>query len=350
MSLSPVGNSMGVKNRGVAIAGSVVSRQASRNSSRDLPVSGQVIQSSLWALVLSAMVAVGASSCSKASGPNPPSSPHTRSANDIAKDFQVDLGPNQSLELVWVPGGTFRMGSPTSEKRRFPCESPVHDVTVDGFWMGKYEVTNGQYRCYKPDHSSGQYKGMSLDGDRQPVVDLSWDDARGFCEWASDEVQSKGIAFRLPTEAEWEYACRAMTTTVYYWGDSERDMAQYENIADLSVKTTYPGLEIDPKSDGYAVTAPVGSFKPNAFGLYDMLGNASECCSDWYGEDYYKTSPAISPPGPASGDARVLRGGSWGSTLRTCRAAYRGDLDPTPRHITNGLRVVCVSTAPIVVH
>ena len=130
-----------------------------------------------------------------------------------------------------------------------------------------------------------------------------------FCQWLS---RKEGKTYRLPTEAEWEYACRAGTTTRYYSGDDPETLAKVGNVADATAKAKFPGWQFTIKaSDGYVFTSPVGSFRPNAFGLYDMHGNACQWCADWYGEEYYAASPVDDPTGPDSGDVRVLRGGSW---------------------------------------
>ena len=124
--------------------------------------------------------------------------------------------------------------------------------------------------------------------------------------------QKEGKTYRLPTEAEWEYACRAGTTTRYYSGDDPETLAKVANIADATFKATFPNAKYTIKaSDGYVFTSPVGSFKPNAYGLYDMHGNTWQWCADWYGAEYYAASPADDPTGPDSGNVRVLRGGSW---------------------------------------
>ena len=141
------------------------------------------------------------------------------------------------------------------------------------------------------------------------MVNVSWNDAVAFCKWLS---RKEGKTYRLPTEAEWEYACRAGTTTRYYSGDDPETLAKVGNVADAAVKAKFPDWKFTIKAnDGYVFTAPVGKFKPNAFGLYDMHGNAWQWCADWYGPEYYAKSLADDPTGPASGNGRVLRGGSW---------------------------------------
>ena len=141
------------------------------------------------------------------------------------------------------------------------------------------------------------------------MVNVSWNDAVAFCKWLS---RKEGKTYRLPTEAEWEYACRAGTTTRYYSGDDPETLAKVGNVADAALKAKFPDWKYTIKAnDGYVFTAPVGKFKPNAFGLYDMHGNAWQWCTDWYGAEYYARSPIDDPTGPDSGAVRVLRGGSW---------------------------------------
>jgi formylglycine-generating enzyme required for sulfatase activity len=169
------------------------------------------------------------------------------------------------------------------------------------------------------------------------VVDVSWNDAVAFCQWLSKK-ESK--TYRLPTEAEWEYACRAGTTTRYYSGDDPETLAKAANVTDATAKVKFPDWKYTIKSsDGYVFTAPVGKFKPNAFGLHDMHGNAWQWCADWYGAEYYAASPADDPNGPDSGDGRVLRGGSWYYRPSSTRSASRFGITPVNRGFLMGFRV-----------
>ena len=153
------------------------------------------------------------------------------------------------------------------------------------------------------------------------MVNVSWNDAVAFCKWLS---RKEGKNYRLPTEAEWEYACRAGTTTRYYSGDDPETLAKVANVGDATAKAKYPTWKWTIKaSDGYVFTAPVGQFKPNAFGLYDMHGNAWEWCSDWYYVGYYRNSPVDDPPVANTLDLRVLRGGSFGEWPGGSRSANR---------------------------
>lgn len=231
------------------------------------------------------------------------------------------------MEFVWLKGGCFQMGSPMSERNRDMDEGPVHQVCVNGYYIGKYEVTNGQYRRKMVAHDSGEYNGQSLNGDRQPVLNISWNDAAAYARWLS---QQTGMSFRLPTEAEWEYAARGGTSTAMPWGNNPDAACAFANVFDLTSKriNTAMTLRHHNCNDGFAVTAPVGSLQANSFGLHDMLGNAWECSGDWYRPDYYSYSPGQDPKGPGAGNTRVLRGGSWSNEPGRVRVANRGNIAP----------------------
>jgi formylglycine-generating enzyme required for sulfatase activity len=226
----------------------------------------------------------------------------------------VDLGGGVKMELVWVPAGSFQMGSPSSESGRSDDEGPVHAVELDGFWMGKYEVTQEQYEAVMGKNPS------NFKGTKNPVEMVSWKDAREFCRKASEKT-GKGI--RLPTEAEWEYACRAGTTTRFCFGDSDNGLDEYAWYTANSGSKTHP----------------VGEKKPNEWGLYDMHGNVWEWCGDWYA-DKYGAGAAKNPAGASSGSYRVFRGGSWRSPAGNCRSANRSGIVPDGRIFNLGLRAV----------
>jgi sulfatase modifying factor 1 len=266
------------------------------------------------------------------------------------------------MKLVLVPPGKFMMGSPESEKDRSKDEGPQHEVTLSKpFYMGVYEVTKGQFAQFVSDsgHKTDAEKGgkaWGWDGtnfaeiagyswrktgfeqtEDHPVVNVSWDDAVEFCKWLSKKT---GKTVSLPTEARWEYACRAGTTTAYPWGDDPDDGKGWCNAADQTAKKTFgASWTYFSWDDGYAFTSPAGKFKANAFGLYDMIGNAWEWCADWYA-DSYADANKTDPTGAPSGAYRVLRGGSWGYDPRGCRSAYRDGFDPVLRGIRLGFRVV----------
>jgi len=211
---------------------------------------------------------------------------------------------------------------------------------VSGFSIGKYEVTNAQYRRFKPSHNSGDYNGKSLNGDNQPVVNVSWNDAVEYAQWLS---RQSGKAYRLPIEAEWEYAARGGSSARNYWGNRKDDACGHANVADQWAKFIWSDGAIHNCDDGHAVTAPVGRYRPNAFGLYDMMGNVWEWCSDWYDENYYGVSPKDNPQGPSSGSSRVNRGGSWYSEPWYVRSADRVRFGPSVRGNDLGFRLVLPS-------
>ena len=299
------------------------------------------------------------------------------------KKLAVDLGSGVKMKLVLVPAGEFKMGSGESAEATaaffnktygedhvnadfFKDEHPQHGVRITKpFYLGTYHVTRGQFRqfvadtAYKTDAEKGERPGaFGWDPDKKafgfnakyswrnagfeqtdehPVVNVSWNDAVAFCKWLS---KKEGNTYRLPTEAEWEYACRAGTTTRYYSGDDPETLAKVGNVADATAKAKFPDWKYTIKaSDGYVFTSPVGSFQPNAFGLYDMHGNAWQWCADWYGAEYYAKSSADDPTGPDTGDVRVLRGGSWYDWPIIARSANRDRSTPVYRYYITGFRV-----------
>lgn len=248
--------------------------------------------------------------------------------------------PVTGMEFVWVPQGCFEMGSPSGEQGRYSDEGPVHEVCVDGFWMGKYEVTNKEYRNFKSSHNSKEYEGKSLNAHNQPVVYVSWDDAKAFAKWLTRQNNGK-YKFRLPTEAEWEYAARAGTQTARFWGDDPDDACRYANVHDLTSKRinkfNWKNHNCD---DGYTVTAPVGSFQLNGFGLYDMIGNVWEWCEDIYSKNAYSNHSRNNPKNTRGGSLRVLRGGSWFISAGYCRSANRRYFAPGYRYGYLGFRLL----------
>ena len=236
------------------------------------------------------------------------------------------------MELHWVEGGCFIMGSPANERDRGGDESS-HQVCVKGFWIGNTEVTNSQYRRFKPSHDSGSFQGRPLNGDQQPAVQVDWGDAMAFAEWLSWEAGT-GQRFRLPTEAEWEYAARAGAATRYHWGNDIDP--RYANFSDRNDPT---GASIGTLDDGQAVTAPVGTYLPNVLGLHDMAGNVWEwTCSD-YDPTYSGSEQRCSNQRPSEG-LRVVRGGSWNNGAGDVRSAKRMPRKPGYRDATTGFRVI----------
>ena len=237
------------------------------------------------------------------------------------------------MKLVYIKPGSFMMGPPTGETNRNDDGGPQHRVTITkGFYMGAYEVTQEQYEKVMGANPSRRKKGS-----KYPVDCVTWIEAAEFCRKLLEREDKR---YRLPTEAEWEYACRAGSTTRFSFGDSYSDLHRHGNHADRR-----SGLPLSDKQhdDGYRSTAPVGSLRTNVWGLYDMHGNVSEWCQDWYAKDYYGRSPETDPQGPDSGDSRVLRGGSWRDNPAFCRSADRTAASPTLRTNSIGFRVVLVS-------
>jgi formylglycine-generating enzyme required for sulfatase activity len=246
-------------------------------------------------------------------------------------------------------------------------EKPVHKVTISKpFYLGKHEVTVEQFRQFveATGYATDAEKGTGFQGafgwnrdtmefkmnekyswrrtgfaqsDAHPVVNVSWNDAMEFCKWLSSK---EGKTHRLPTEAEWEYACRAGTTTRYLHGNDSEGSEKVGNVADAAFEAQFPELKgVIKASDGYAYTSPAGSFSPNPFGLCDMHGNVWEWCADWYDAEYYAKSPTNNPGGPATGEERVYRGGGWFNCTRGCRSATRSGSQPENRNLTLGFRV-----------
>jgi formylglycine-generating enzyme required for sulfatase activity len=254
------------------------------------------------------------------------------------------------IRLKRIPAGTFRMGSPGGEGD--DTEHPQHRVQITRpFYLGVHEVTQGQYQAVT-DRNPSYYKGSA----NLPVETVSWLDAVKFCNTLSEREGLRlfyqidgdnvrvpdwsGTGYRLPTEAEWEYACRAGATTRYSFGDDPEGLVAAGNIADGTAKAKHPDLTwAIAARDGYSDTAPVGQFRPNAFGLYDMHGNVWEWCWDWFGVDYYQQSPTVDPRGPREDKTRVVRGGSWSDAPRNARSAHRAWINPEQRDNYLGFRV-----------
>nr|WP_299069411.1 formylglycine-generating enzyme family protein [uncultured Allomuricauda sp.] len=226
------------------------------------------------------------------------------------------------VEWVSIPAGTFIMGSAPCEVGR-NLEETQHQVTVSAFKMSKYEVTYKQYDAYC--EATGREKVGDKDWGRgnRPVIFVSWQDATDFAEW---------MGCRLPTEAEWEYACRANTLTPFHTGNNLTT-----SQANFNGEYPYNGNE---KGEYRGQTTPVGLFAPNAFGLHDMHGNVWEYCSDWYAP--YSHEAQTDPKGPKTGEKHPIRGGSFGhyNTAARSRSAYRISVTPDERHDTVGIRLV----------
>ena len=252
-------------------------------------------------------------------------------------------------EMAYIPPGTFMMGSPLSEAERRSDETE-HQVTLTrGFWMGKYEVTQGEYldvlgsnpsyfRNGRAPFSPGN-GGAVTNELRHPVESVSWFDATNYCgKLTAREVGAgripAGWGYRLPTEAEWEYACRGGTTAAFHYG-----VALREGMANFNIRYEYDSTvgTITTSKKPLGRTSDVGSYASNAYGLYDMHGNVWEWCQDWYGP---YPGIATDPVGPNIGSYHVFRGGSWGYGGRYCRSAFRYDYYPDGGSIIIGFRVV----------
>ena len=228
-------------------------------------------------------------------------------------DLPINATP---FKMVYIPAGEFTMGSPDNEKDRSAIEGPQHRVTITPpFYMGMYEVTQAQWQAVMGSNPSS-FKGGNL-----PVESVSWNDCQEFIKKLN--TLGQGI-FRLPTEAEWEYACRAGTVTRFYWGD-DNDYSQIGQYAWYS-------------SNSGSQTHEVGKKLPNAWGLFDMSGNVWEWCQDWYSD--YTSDRQTDPQGPSTGSYKVFRGGSWGNDPGYCSSAHRNSNNPDYRGNSVGFRVV----------
>jgi formylglycine-generating enzyme required for sulfatase activity len=255
------------------------------------------------AILLILLIAVGCDDSSK-------SGETTEQATEAPSEQPVESNTKSpDMTFKEIPAGTFLMGSPETEKHRFSRETQ-HKVTITKpFYMQTTEVTQGQWKAVMGTNPWKDEYGAK-EGVNYPATCVSWNDAVAYCKKLSEK---EGKTYRLPTEAEWEYACRAGTETRWSFGDDEKVLGDY---------AWYEGNAMDI---GERYAHQVGLKKPNAFGLYDMHGNVFEWCHDFYEKDYYKQSPEKDPTGPASNSdsSRVFRGGSWSDNTRFSRSAFR---------------------------
>ncbi len=306
------------------------------------------------------------------------------------------LDNSLGMRFVRVPAGAFQMGNARSLERMqqlFPeyaesrltelsDEMPVHTVWITkDFWLGQHEVTVGQFRRfleqsgYVPESVRDGTGGYGFDpaydpakterkdafvgrdpkyswsytgfpqGDDHPVLNVTWNDAVAMAAWLSDK---EGRRYRLPTEAEWEYSCNAGQSTLFPVGNDPLALDLTANVFDAGSAKLWPqwSAYARPGNDGFPFTAPVGSFEPNSFGLYDMAGNAWEWTADWYDENYYTNSPLENPQGPASGTVKVRRGGSWHTWPLYARCNFRNVNSPDTRYVLQGMRLLLESAEP----
>ena len=224
-----------------------------------------------------------------------------------------EIANSIGMRLRLIPAGEFMMGAVPDDREAESSEKPQHRVEITKpFYLGVCEVTQEEWQRVMENRPS------SFQGSTRPVESVSWEDAVAFCEVLST---TEGVTYRLPTEAEWEYACRSATTTRYYWGgDMDDDFAWH-----------------DENSGGE--THPTAQKQPNAWGMHDMSGNVWEWCGDWFDENYYRQSPAQDPEGPAAGMSRVVRGGSWYNYPKNLRSSSRFGFRPDKGNYYIGFRV-----------
>jgi formylglycine-generating enzyme required for sulfatase activity len=243
---------------------------------------------------------------------------------ELLKVVTTDLG----LKLVLIPAGTFLMGSPENEIGRRQNEGPQHEVAITRpFYLSAHPVTQGQFEQVIGRNPS-KHNAETGGSPDHPVEYVTWEEAVEFCRRISEGER----VYRLPTEAEWEYACRAGTTTPFGFGGAL-------SPAQANFDANFPYGDA-PRGRFLEQTTAVGIYPPNNFGLHDVHGNVWEWCADWFDSEYYRHSPRRDPAGPPSGKYRLIRGGSWANHAATCRSAHRNGLAPNRRDGYTGFRVV----------
>ena len=305
-------------------------------------------------------------------GPSPSASDDASVRTVLPTSGESVVTNSIGMQLIRIPIGEFWMGSPSGESGRWEGEHRHRVAITKSIYMGIHEVTIDQFQqfvnatAYRTAAEIDRTGGFGFDvaqspikgrydrvfnwsspgyaqTGQHPVANLTWNDANAFLQWLSRE---ESVRYRLPTEAEWEYACRAGGDTTFQNGLTSEEVTTIGNVADQSLTVAGVDFDQDPgfafatTDDGHVFTAPAGSFRPNAFGLFDMTGNVCEWCSDWFEDNYYLNSPAVDPPGPESGVFRVFRGGGWQAWSRQFRSANRARFEPDFRAAFLGFRVV----------
>jgi formylglycine-generating enzyme required for sulfatase activity len=279
------------------------------------------------------LLAMAGTACNKEPKPSekgkaPNESAAGGEAKSSPKELTVDLGGGVKLEMVLIPAGEFLMGSPDSDKDACPWEKPQHRVRITKpFYLGKYLVTQEQWEAVMGANPSAWRDVNSGQGSKNPVEQVTWDDCQTFLGKLNAKFAAGEGKFQLPTDAQWEYACRAGSKTKYCFGDDKSKLGEYAWYGENSGGKTHP----------------VGEKKPNAWGLYDMHGHVSEWCKDLFQYGYYEESPVDDPMGAATGLGHVYRGGSWSTMPRDpawyCRSAYRDVGELGRRRADLGFRV-----------
>jgi formylglycine-generating enzyme required for sulfatase activity len=319
----------------------------------------------LTIVLVGAAVGLGTRTPATARSPAAATSASVPAPAPAGADLVLELGGHVTMKLARIPAGKFVMGSPATEEYRGNDEVQ-HEVTISRpFYMGITHVTVDQFAAFvaasgyrtdaekagastdntiaNGDIAFAMIRGISwrkpgfAQGGDHPAVQISWNDAMAFCKWLSEK---SGQSVTLPTEAQWEYACRAGTQKAYPWGDNPEDGNGWGNYADQHLYVLIPkasGFTFFDWDDGYTFTAPAGHFRANAFELYDMTGNAWQWCLDRFGP-YGKAG--MDPEGPARGAERVQRGGAWSRGPNLSRVASRRGEVPDSRRGTSGFRVV----------
>jgi len=268
-----------------------------------------------------------------------------QSAANAAQAGEVKVNPKDGLKYVWIPPGIFTMGCSPGDSECSGAEKPAHQVSIrKGFWIGQTAVTVGAYKRFTAATGKDMPSAPSFNADwrneNMPIVNVSWNDSQAYCQWSGG---------RLPTEAEWEYAARGGSSEARYGPLDEvawyADNSGRQRLDSTEISKSDSANYVKRLNDNGNGTHDVAQKRANGFGLYDTLGNVWQWVGDWYDANYYQSSPSSDPPGPSSGQYRVLRGGSWLYIPRVVRVSYRLVNGPAVRYGSYGFR--CVGEANI---